>query len=88
MYGEFWFDAFLSTCFLARGLAPFQQFVEIASSLDGKKQDLKIAQSVKGDSATLDLQKTSVWNASGLHDDVKLFPASQHEETSCLRLKQ
>ena len=31
---------FLSTCFLARGLALFQHFVVDAGSLDSKKQDL------------------------------------------------
>ena len=45
--------AFLSTCFLARGLALFQQFVNDAGSLDSKKQDLKVAQSVVDDCATV-----------------------------------
>ena len=52
----FGFDQFqgaiLNPCFLARGLALFQQFVDDASSVDGKKQDLKVAQTVKDDSAT------------------------------------
>ena len=39
--------AFLSTGFLALELALFQQFVDDAGSLDGKKQDLMVAQSAK-----------------------------------------
>ena len=45
--------AFLGTCFLARELALFQQFVEDAGSVDGKRQDFKVAQSAKDDSATV-----------------------------------
>ena len=60
MYGVLRFDqfqgAFLSTCFLSRGLAVFEQFVDDAGSVDGKKQDLKVAQSAKVDSATVPLQ--------------------------------
>ena len=48
--------AFLSTCFLARGLVLFQQFVDDAGSLESKKQDLKVAQSASVDSATGPLQ--------------------------------
>ena len=44
--------AFLSTGFLALELALFQQFVDDAGSLDGKKQDLMVCQSAKDDSAT------------------------------------
>ena len=48
---EFWFDqfqgAFLNSCFLAL----FQQFVDGAGSVDGRRQDLKVAQSSKDDSA-------------------------------------
>ena len=49
-------DAFLSTGFLALELALFQQFLDDAGSLDGKKQDLTVAQSAKDDSATGPLQ--------------------------------
>ena len=35
--------AFLSTGFLALKLALFQQFLDDAGSLDGKKQDLTVA---------------------------------------------
>ena len=38
----------------------FEQFVDDAGSVDGKKEDLKVAQSVKNDCATGPLQKTSV----------------------------
>ena len=48
MYGNLGFDqfqrAFLSTCFLARELALFEQFMDDAGSVDGKKQDLNVAQ--------------------------------------------
>ena len=49
-------DAFLSTGFLALDLALFQQFLDDAGSLDGKKQDLMVAQSANDDSATGPLQ--------------------------------
>ena len=48
--------AFFSACFLAL----FQQFVDDAGSLDDKKQDLMVPQSVKNDSTTGPLQKTSI----------------------------
>ena len=48
---------FLRNYFLVRVLALFQQFVDDAGSLDGKKQDFKVAQSVKIDSATGLMQK-------------------------------
>ena len=53
-------SAFLSTCFPARELALCQQFIDNIGSLDGKKQDLNVAQSAKDDSGTEPLQKTSV----------------------------
>ena len=60
MYGVLGFDqfqgAFLSTCFLARGLALFEQFVDDAGSVDGKKQILKVAESAKDDNATVPLK--------------------------------
>ena len=49
---------FLSTRFLDRGLALLQQFVDDACSVDGKKQDLKVAQSAKVDSVTVPLQQS------------------------------
>ena len=48
--------AFLSTGSLALELALFQQFVDDAGSLHGKKQDLMVAQSAKDDNATGPLQ--------------------------------
>ena len=48
--------AFLSTGFLALELALFQQFLDDAGSVDGKKQDFMVAQSAKDDSATGPLQ--------------------------------
>ena len=51
--------AFLSTCFLARGLALFEQFMDDASSVAGQQQDLKAAQSAKVDSVTVPLRHTS-----------------------------
>ena len=61
MYGGLEFDqfqgAYLSTCLLARGLLLFQQFVGDAGYVDGKKQDFKVAQSVKVDSAIVPLQQ-------------------------------
>ena len=56
MYEVLGFDqfqgAFMSTCFLARGLALFEQLVDDASSVE----DLKAVQSPKVDSATVPLQ--------------------------------
>ena len=43
----------LGTCFLARELALFQEIVDDAGSLDGKKDDFRVAQSAKDDSATV-----------------------------------
>ena len=61
MYGVLGFDqfrgAFLSTCFQARELALIQQFLDDAGSVDGKKQDLKVAQSAKDENATVLLQQ-------------------------------
>ena len=42
--------------FLARELALFQQFVDDAGSLDGKKQDFRVAHSGEDDGATGPLQ--------------------------------
>ena len=46
MYGVLGVDqfqgAFLSTCFLARGLALFQQFVDDAGSLEARPQGFSI----------------------------------------------
>ena len=53
-------DAFFSTCFFARELALFQQFVEDAGSVDGKKLDLKVAQSAKGKMTVLGTSAKSV----------------------------
>ena len=45
----------MSTCFLARDVSLFQQLVDDACSVDGMKQDLKVAQSAEDDSATVPL---------------------------------
>ena len=71
--------AFLSTCFLTRGLALFQQFVDDAGSLDSKKQDLKVAQSIKDDTATGPLQKHQFELPVDCIDDGDTFPASLHD---------
>ena len=68
--------AFLSTCFLARELALFQQFVDDAGSVDGKRQDFKVALSAKDDSATIPWQ-----HQFGLpvgHKD-EMFPVSPND---------
>ena len=84
--GLFGFDhfqgAFLSTCLLSRRLALFQQFLDDAGSVDGNKQDLKVAQSVKVDSATGPLQKNISLNSQGnCNADMEMFamPASSHD---------
>ena len=73
--------AFLSTCFLALELALFEQFVEDAGSLDCKKQDLKVAQSAKDDSATGPLKHHQFEIPVDCKDDVEMFstPASPHD---------
>ena len=73
--------AFLSTCFLAQGLALFQQFVDDASSVDGQKQDLKVAQSAKVDSATVPLQHHQFELPMDGKDDLETFsmPVSPHD---------
>ena len=84
MHGVLGFDqfqgAFLTTCFLARGLALFKQFVDDAGSVDGKKQDLKVAQSAKDDSAIVLLQHQFEFPVD-CNDDVEMFsmPASPHD---------
>ena len=74
-------SAFLSTCFLALELALFQQFMDDAGSLDCKKQDLKVAQSAKDDSATGRLQHHQFEIPVDCKDDVEMFsiPASPHD---------
>ena len=71
----------MSTCFLAGRLALFQQFVDDAGSLDGKKKYLKVAQSAKDDSATGPLQHHQFEIPVDCKDDVEMFsmPASPHD---------
>ena len=82
---KFGFDqiqgAFLSTCLQALELALFEQFVDDAGSLDGKKQDLKVAQSAKDDSATGHMQHHQFEIPVDCNDDVEMFsmPASPHD---------
>ena len=73
--------AFLSTGFLALELALFQQFVDDAGSLDGKKQDLMVAQSAKDDSATGPLQHHQFETPMDCTHDVAMYsrPASPHD---------
>ena len=71
---------FLSTCFLPRGQALLEQFVDDAGSVDGKKQDLNVAQSAKVDSATVPLKLQFEHPVDG-NDDVQMFsmPALSHD---------
>ena len=71
--------AFLSTGFLALELALFQQ--DDAGSLDGKKQDLMVAQSAKDDSATGPLQHHQFETPMDCTHDVAMYsmPASSHD---------
>ena len=73
--------AFLSTGFLALELALFQQFLDDAGSLDGKKQDLMVAQSAKDDSATGPLQHHQFQTPVDCTHDVAMYsmPASPHD---------
>ena len=72
--------AFLSTGFLALELALFQQFLDDASSLDGKKQDVMVAQSAKDDSASGPLQHQFETPVDCTHDvAMYLMPASPHD---------
>ena len=73
--------AFLSTGFLALELALFQQFLDDAGSLDGKKQDLAVAQSAKHDSATGPLQHHQFETPVDCTHDVAMYsmPASPHD---------
>ena len=73
--------AFLTTCFLARGLALFQQFVDNAGSLDCKKQYLKVAQSANVDGATVPLQHHQFELPMDGKDDLETFsmPVSPHD---------
>ena len=75
-------DAFLSTCFLARGLALLRQFVDDASSLYSKKQDLKVAQTANVDSATVPLQHHQFELPMDGKDDLETFsmPVSPHDK--------
>ena len=73
--------AFLSTCFPARGLALFQQFVDDAGSLEAKKPELKVAQSTKNDIASGALKHHKFEIPVDCKDDVEMFsmPASSHD---------
>ena len=78
----FGFDQFHGAfCFLARGLALFQEFVDDAGSLDSKKQDLKIAQSANVDSATVPLHHHQFELPMHGKDDMETFsmPVSPHD---------
>ena len=74
--------AFLSTGFLALELALFQQFLDDAGSLDGKKQDLTVAQSAKDDSATGPLKHHQFETPVDCTHDVAMYsmPASPHDK--------
>ena len=58
----------------------FGQFVDDADSMDGEKQDLKVAQSAKDDSVTVPLQQQFELPVD-CKDDVETFsmPASSHD---------
>ena len=69
----------MNTRCLARELALFQHFVDDAGSVEGKKQDLKVAQSAKVDSALVPLQHQFELRVD-CNDDVTMFsmPAFPH----------
>ena len=71
----------MGTCFLALELALFQQFMDDAGFLNCKKQDLKIVQSAKDDSATGPLQHHQFEIPVDCKDDVEMFsrPDSPHD---------
>ena len=50
-----------------------------AGSVDGKKQDLKVAQPAKDDSDTVPLQHHQFELPVDCDDDVEMFPASPHD---------
>ena len=83
MYGIFRFDqfqgAFLSTCFVARVISLFEQFVDDADSVDVEKQDLKVAQLAKDDIATVPLQHHQFELPVDCKDDVEMFPGPPHD---------
>ena len=63
----------MSIRFLARGLAQFQQIVDDAGSVEGKKQHLIVAHSAEDDSATVPLQHQQFQLPLDCHDDVEMF---------------
>ena len=79
--------AFLNTGFLALELALFQQFLDDAGSLDGKKQDFMVAQSAKDDSATGPLEDHQFETPVDCTLDVAMYsmPASPLTGTSCIK---
>ena len=85
MYEVMGFDqfqgAFSSTCFLARGLAMFEQFVDDAGSVDCQKQDLKTAQTAKVESAAVPLKHYQFELPVDCNADMEIFlmPASPHD---------
>ena len=61
--------------------ALLQQFVDDAGTLDGKKQDLKVAKSANVDSATVPLQHHQFELPMDGKDDLETFsmPVSPHD---------
>ena len=73
--------AFLSTCCPARELALFQQSVDDAGSIDGKKQNLSVSQTAKDDSDIVRLQEHQFELPIDCKDDVGMCstPATPHD---------
>ena len=74
--------AFLSTCCPARELALFQQSVDDAGSIDGRKQNLSVAQTAKDDSATVLSQNRQFELPMDCKNDVGMCstPATPHDK--------
>ena len=70
---EYWFSSSRASS--------FQQFLDDAGSLDGKKQDLMVAQSAKDDSVTGPLQHHQFETPVDCTHDVAMYsmPASPHD---------
>ena len=77
----------MSIYFLARGLALFQQFVDNAGAVNGKEQDIKVAQSAKDDSATVPLQHHQFELPVDCNADMETFPASPHDRDIMLKAR-
>ena len=85
---ELFEGAFLSTCCLARELPLFQQLLDDAGSIDGKKQNRSVAQTAKDDNAmVLILQNHQFKLPMDCKDDVGMCStsATRHDRASCIK---